>query len=110
MIRLTMRSRFLAVAGVALAGAQAGHLLAYQLRFGPAAQQVQSTGAHAYFPVFVKSSLGAAALAVILGLLIVGVARAVSRAQRARKLTGPSFFNLLAVLSRFSSACSWRRR
>src|ERR1700716_3627333 len=44
--------------------AQAGHLLTYQVLFGAAAQQVQSSGAHAYFPVLVKTFLGAAAAIV----------------------------------------------
>src|SRR5690242_9024932 len=39
--RMTAK-RSLAVLGLGFGGAQAGHLLAYQLRFGAAAQQVQA--------------------------------------------------------------------
>src|SRR5438270_11760378 len=46
MIRSIMRARVPALAGLAVAGAQAGHLLAYDLRFGAAAQHVQATGVH----------------------------------------------------------------
>jgi hypothetical protein len=60
-----MRKRILTVLGVAIAGSQAGHLLAYQLRFGATAQQVQSSGAHAYFPLLARTSLGIAAIVLL---------------------------------------------
>ena len=93
-----MRSRLWPIAGLALAGAQGGHLLAYQLQFGTAAQQVESSGVHAYFPLIAKTSLGAAALVLIGALLLIGLARVVALGHRARILSGPSFINLLAAL------------
>ena len=57
-----MRKRIVTVLGVAIAGSQAGHLLAYQLHFGAAAQRVQSSGVHAYFPLLARTSLGIAAI------------------------------------------------
>ncbi|OLC68122.1 MAG: hypothetical protein AUG06_09925 [Actinobacteria bacterium 13_1_20CM_2_65_11] len=83
--------------GLALVGSQAGHLLAYQMRFGAAAQQVQSTGAHSYFPLLVKTTLGAIAAAVLAGLLLVGLARVLG-GRRVRPVSRPSFVGLLAVL------------
>jgi len=80
-----------------LLGSQAGHLLAYQVRFGAAAQQIQSSGAHAYFPLVAKTALGAAAAALIGALLLVGVARILS-GRRIRSGTEPSYVSLLAVL------------
>ncbi|HXJ47835.1 MAG TPA: hypothetical protein VNF91_01585, partial [Candidatus Acidoferrum sp.] len=54
---------------------QLGHLLVYQLRFGLGSQAVQSSGAHSYFPVFAKTSLGLVAGALLASLLVVGAAR-----------------------------------
>jgi hypothetical protein len=87
----------LAVAGLGLLGSQAGHLLAYQVRFGAAAQGIQSTGAHAYFPLVAKTALGALAAVLIGGMLLVGLAR-ILRGRRARSDSEPSFISLLAVL------------
>ncbi|HTE83207.1 MAG TPA: hypothetical protein VK821_00560 [Dehalococcoidia bacterium] len=94
-----MNRRCLALTALALGllGAQAGHLLAYQLRFGAAAQQIQSTGAHAYFPVVAKTALGAISAGLIGALLLVGLARLLS-GRRVRSLSEPSFISLLAVL------------
>jgi hypothetical protein len=76
--------------------AQAGHLLIYQLLFGAAAQQVQSSGAHAYFPTVVKTALGVAAAITLGGLFLVGLARILpGRVQRG---DAPSFLRLLAAL------------
>lgn len=102
-----MRARVPALIGLAVAGAQAGHLLAYDLRFGAAAQQVQATGAHAYFPVFVKTALGGAALMLLASLLVIGAARAVARRSgpRAPFSGGPSFLSLLAAL--FTLQLAW---
>jgi hypothetical protein len=76
--------------------AQAGHLLIYQLLFGAAAQQVQSSGAHAYFPTVVKAALGVAAAITLGGLFLVGLARILpGRVQRG---DAPSFLRLLAAL------------
>jgi hypothetical protein len=60
---------------MALPMSQLGHLVAYGARFGPDAAVLQSTGAHAYFPVLLQvgaATLGAALLAL---LLLLGVAR-----------------------------------
>jgi len=92
------RSRLaLAALALGLLGSQAGHLFAYQLRFGAAAQQIQSTGAHAYFPVVAKTALGAISAALIAGLVLVGLARILS-GRRVRTDSEPSFISLLAVL------------
>jgi hypothetical protein len=106
MIRSIMRARVPALIGLVVAGAQAGHLLAYALRFGAAAQQVQASGAHAYFPAFVKTALGGAALALLAALLVIGAARAVARGRRARPVAGrPPFVSLLATL--FTLQLAW---
>ena len=84
--------------GLAAAGAQAGHLAVYELRFGPAAQQLQSTGAHSYFPAVAKTSLGAVAMVLIGALLLVGVVRLLSEGPLVRHHAGPSFLRLLAAL------------
>ena len=55
------RRQALIVAAVGILGSQAGHLLTYQLLFGSAAQHLQSSGQHAYFPLLAKTALGAVA-------------------------------------------------
>jgi hypothetical protein len=94
---MTDRRKVFAVLGLGLLGSQAGHLLAYQIRFGAAAQQIQSSGAHAYFPVVAKTALGSAAAALIGALLLVGLARILS-GRRTRSVSEPSYVSLLAVL------------
>jgi hypothetical protein len=86
-----------AVLALGLLGSQAGHLLAYQVRFGAGAQQIQSSGAHAYFPLVAKTALGAAAAALIGALLLVGLARILS-GRRIKSASEPSYVSLLAVL------------
>jgi len=76
--------------------AQAGHLLTYQLLFGAAAQQVQSVGAHAYFPTLVKTAFGATGAITLGALFIVGLARILR--GRTNRGTSPSFLRLLAAL------------
>ena len=93
-----MRGRVAVLIGLALAGAQAGHLIAYQVRFGAAAQQLQSSGAHAYFPAEVKTALGLAALALLASLLLIAVARTAARGVRVRTVESPSYLSLLATL------------
>lgn len=88
---------FLALLGVAVIGSQAGHLLAYQLRFGAAAQQVQASGAHVYFPTLLKISLGVGAGALLAGLLMVGLAR-VLVGRRAVAVSRPPYLAVLALL------------
>ena len=94
---MTGRRLAFAVLGLGLLGSQAGHLLAYQIRFGATAQQIQSTGAHAYFPLLAKTALGAAAAALIGALLVMGLARILS-GRRIRSTTEPSYVSLLAIL------------
>jgi len=94
---MTGRRTAFAVLGLGLLGSQAGHLLAYQVRFGSAAQQIQSSGAHAYFPLVAKTALGAAVAALIGALLLVGVARILS-GRRIRSVSEPSYVSLLAFL------------
>lgn len=76
--------------------AQAGHLLTYQLLFGAAAQQVQSSGVHAYFPNLVKTALGATAAISLGALFLVGLARVLR--GRIKRGDSPSFLRLLAAL------------
>ena len=89
--------RAAAVVGVAIACSQAGHLLAYELRFGAAAQQMQSAGVHAYFPLLLKTLLGAVALALIASLFLVGVAR-LATGRKLEPGSAPSLLRLLAAL------------
>ena len=96
--------RALAVLGVGVAGSQAGHLLAYQLRFGDAAQQLQAAGAHAYFPAVAKTAAGLVSLALLAAMLIVGAAR-VAGGRRIEPGSSPSFVRLLAVLFTLQLGC-----
>jgi hypothetical protein len=93
-----MPKRGLTVLGLALAGTEAGHVLAFQLRFGASAWSVQSTGVHAYFPALLKLALGGAALAFIAGLLIVGAARLLAGGPGSRRASAGSFIGLLGTL------------
>jgi hypothetical protein len=98
------RSR-LAVLGVGLVGAQAGHMLAFQLRFGSAAQHLQSSGAHAYFPTLAKATLGTIAAALLAALLVIGLARVLSRGSDARSVAAPKYIELLAALFTIQLGC-----
>lgn len=89
--------------GAGLAAAQAGHLAAYELRFGGAAQQLQSAGAHAYFPTLARTGLGLAAAAALAAMLIVGLARVATGRRVAER--APSFWRLLSVLYTVQLAC-----
>jgi hypothetical protein len=94
---MTGRRTAFAVLWLGLLGSQAGHLVAYQIRFGAAAQVIQSSGAHAYFPVVAKTAVGAAAAALIGALLLVGHARVLS-GRRIKSATEPSYVSVLAIL------------
>ncbi|HZQ48763.1 MAG TPA: hypothetical protein VFB69_00450 [Candidatus Dormibacteraeota bacterium] len=101
-----MRARIWAVVGIAIAGAQAGHLLTYTLRFGAAAQHLQSSGVHGYFPALAKLAVGTAALAGIGALLIIAAARVVAQGHRRPAAAGgPSYITLLAALFTLQLAC-----
>ena len=92
------RRTWLPLLGLAALSSQAGHLVAYELRFGGSAQQVQSSGVHAYYPTLAKTSLGAAAMAVLAALLVIGLARLVGARAPARSDHARPYLNLLAVL------------
>ncbi len=87
----------LGVAGVAVAGSQAGHLIAYQARFGAAAQSLQSTGVHGYFPGVLKASVGVACMLALAGLLAIGLARVLG-GRPGRGHAAPQYLRLLALL------------
>jgi hypothetical protein len=92
------RRRCLLVLGFGAPASQAGHLLAYQLRFGAGALQVQSSGAHAYFPTLAKTGLGLLGMTVLGAALVVGVARVLAGRGLKRDASGPSYLGLLAAL------------
>lgn len=92
------------VFGFGLLGSQAGHLLAYQVRLGAAAQQLQSSGAHTYFPGLVRASLGVAAALVLAGMFVIGLARILS-GRSIQSDSTPSFLRLVAVLYTIQLAC-----
>lgn len=85
-----------AVLGVGIAGSQAGHLVAYSLRFGASAQQVQSAGAHAYFPSVARTVIGLVAIAGVAALLVIAAARVFSK--RAERDSAPPYVRLFAIL------------
>ena len=90
--------------GFAVIASQAGHLLAYELRFGAAAQQIQASGAHVYFPGVVRASLGAAAALVLVGAFVVGLARLL-RGRSIRPESTPPFLRLFAAM--FTIQLAW---
>ncbi len=90
--------------GLGVAASQAGHLLAYAVRYGAGAQQLQSSGAHAYFPTLVKTGLGAAAAVTLIGLVLVGFAR-VAAGRPLPHQPAPSLLRLIAVLFTVQLTC-----
>jgi hypothetical protein len=87
-----------ALVGFGVLLSQLGHLLVYQLQFGSAAQAVQSTGAHAYFPTLVKTCLGFGAAALLASLLVIGASRFVAGGLAATPASGPSYVSVLALM------------
>jgi hypothetical protein len=87
----------LAVLGAGLIGSQAGHLIAYQVRFGAAAQQLQSSGAHAYFPTTLRAGFGVAAILVLAAGFVIGLARVLS-GRSIQRNSSPDYLRLVAVL------------
>lgn len=87
-----------ALAGFGIVLSQLGHLFVYQLQFGSSAQTIQSTGAHAYFPVVVKTGAGLAAAALLAILLVIGASKILTRGPIATAASSPSFLRLLALL------------
>jgi hypothetical protein len=89
--------------GAALVGfgallSQLGHLLVYQLQFGAGAEAAQSTGVHAYFPAFAKTSAGLVAAALLASLLIIGAARLCTGRPVRAIPGGPSLVSVLGAL------------
>jgi hypothetical protein len=99
------RRHALAVLGVGLAGSQAGHLLTFQLLFGSAAQHLQSSGAHAYFPLLAKTALGVTAAAFLTGMFVIGLARVLSGQSLVAVASQKSFIQLVAILFTVQLAC-----
>ena len=87
-----------ALFGLGLAGAQAGHLLSYQVQFGSAAQLVESTGAHQYFPLLVKTSLGATAVGLLAVLFLIALSRGLGRRRPVPGIRPEPYIALLAGL------------
>jgi hypothetical protein len=94
-----------AVLGVGILGSQAGHLLAYELRFGSAAQHLQSSGAHAYFPLLAKTALGAVAAAFVGAIFLIGLARVLAGRSRMRTGSAHGYIEVLAALFTIQLAC-----
>jgi len=99
------RRHALAVAVIGILGSQAGHLLTFQLLFGSAAQRLQSSGAHAYFPLLAKTTLGAIAAAVLAGMFVIGLARVMNGRRQAKGGSQKSFLELVAILFTVQLAC-----
>ena len=99
------RRQALIVGAVGILGSQAGHLLTFQLLFGSAAQHLQSSGSHAYFPLLAKTALGMVAATFVLGMLFIGVARMLSGRSRVVAGSQKSFLELLAILFTIQLAC-----
>ncbi len=85
------------VLGVGVLAAQAGHLLAYQVRFGAAAHQIQSSGLHFYFPTLARTSLGIAAALALGALFLIGLTRILS-GRSVRPGSAPHYARLVATL------------
>jgi hypothetical protein len=86
-----------AVLGAGLLGSQAGHLIAYQVRFGAAAQQLQSSGAHAYFPTTLRAGFGVAAILVLAAGFVIGLARVLG-GRPIQSGSAPAYLRLVAML------------
>ena len=97
------RQSWLLVA-IAMIGSQAGHLIAYRLRFGDAAMQLQSSGAHEYFLASAKTGLGFAALASVALLLLIGAGRVASGRRLEADAAAP-FVPTLAAVYTIQLAC-----
>lgn len=93
-----------AVVALGLAGSQTGHLLTYQLRFGAAAQQLQVSGVHGYFPGLAKTCAGLASLGLLGALFVIGLGRVVT-GKRIDPTSAPSLVSLLAVVYTLQLGC-----
>lgn len=95
---MSTRRVWLAFGTLAVLGSQAGHLLAYELRFGAAAQTIQVSGAHAYFPTIAKTGMGAIAAITVGGLFMVGLARILKGRALKQDQSAPSYLRLVAAM------------
>lgn len=91
--------------GAGLVASQAGHLLAFQVRFGSAAQHMQSSGTHAYFPLLAKTTLGMVAATLLAAVFVIGLARVLKCGSRMRTGSGPKYIELLAALFTIQLVC-----
>jgi hypothetical protein len=91
--------------GLGLIASQAGHLVAFQLRFGPAAQTLQSSGSHAYFPMVAKTTLGVVAAVLVAAVFVIGLARVLSGRSSTRARGRFGYIELLAALFTIQLAC-----
>lgn len=87
-----------------LIASQAGHLVAYQVRYGAAAEQIQSAGAHAYFPAVLKTGVGLLAVFVLLALVAIGLGRLLA-GRRLDSAAAPSFLRLVALFFCLQLTC-----
>ena len=99
------RRQALAVLGVGLVGSQAGHLLTFQLIFGSAAQHLQSSGAHSYFPLLAKTALGGVAALFLAGIFVIGLARVLTGRSLAPPDCQHPLIELLAALFTIQLGC-----
>ena len=72
-------------------------MLVYALVYGPVAMQVQSTGAHGYFPALVKTAFGLTAAFLLLALAALGLAKVLA-GRPLPEVPGPGFGRLVAML------------
>ena len=84
--------------GLAVLASQAGHLAAYQLRFGAAARHLQGSGAHAYFPALAKTGIGMFAAVSVVGLFMVGLARIAGARPLSREASAVPYLRLVAAM------------
>jgi hypothetical protein len=101
---VTRRRLALLVLALGLVGTQAGHLLAFELRFGSAAQHLQSSGAHAYFPTLAKTTLGTVGAVLLAVLFVIGLARVLGSGLRVKR-SAPKYIELLAALFTIQLVC-----
>ena len=102
---MTSRRLALVVLALGLVGSQAGHLLAYQLRFGSAAQNLESSGAHAYFPLVARTTLGVVAAVLLGAMFVIGLSRVLSARSSTRIRGRFAYIELLAALFTIQLAC-----
>lgn len=79
-------------------------MLVYTVVYGAAAGQIQSNGAHGYFPALVKTGFGLTAVFLLLALAAVGLSRVLA-ARRVQAAPAPSFGRLVAMLFCLQLTC-----